>query len=175
MNIPYTTSSTKHVPQFPNHRIIEYETYHWSDASGELHTAFEPVYERITALCEVYWHIGKQVFLVNDLGKAYDIKGNVISVDVTKLRASSSDQQKVFYDELEKNGYKIVKGELEQTTYFFPLYTLDYGFIVCTCQYEDNNYKRFKAWNEVFETRNECINWCDHLNDTMQRDYPKVQ
>jgi hypothetical protein len=174
MNL-HTTSSTKEIPQFPNHRITKYEIWHWTDASGEQHTAFKPVYERILKLQDIYWYVNQHVFLVNDLGKAYTRTGNEITVDISKLdHVVNEYNKKDFHNMLKEFGYKIVKGELVQLQYYFPLYTIDYGFIVAKCQYGDPTYIRFKSWEEVFENKTECINWCNHLNSVMRRNYPEI-
>lgn len=174
MNI-HTTSSTKNIPQFPNHRIVEYKTLHWTDNSGEEHTAFEPVYKRIVDVLDVYWYKDQRVFLVNDLGKAYTCEGEIIEVNISELEYLEYEPDKtMFHSLLKQYGYQIVKGELVQLQYYFPLYTIDYGFIVAQCQYKDPNYLRFKSWGEVFENKTDCIKWCNKINGFLCRNYPEI-
>lgn len=162
------------IPIPSNHRIIRYHTFDWVDESGHIHLVYEPIYERIHKLHTVYWYKNQRIYLVNDEFLAYDCEGNTIKVDPNQLDTLSTNDINMFFSLLENNGFKIEKGELVSICYYFPLYTLDYGFIVCKGRYDDNNHKRFKEWNEAFNYRQNCINWCNHLNATMRRNYPEI-
>lgn len=174
MKIEYTHDS-KTIPVPSNHKILRYHVYDWVDDNEHIHLTYEPVYERIRNLQTVYWYKNQRVFLMNDSLEVCDIEGNIFKIsNVFDLDYINSNDQNMFHVLLEENGYKIVKGELVSTRYYFPLYTIDYGFIVCQGVYNDQNYKRFKEWGEAFDCKLDCINWCNHLNTTMRRNYPEI-
>ena len=162
------------VPIPSNHRIVRYHTFDWVDESGHIHLVYEPVYERIHKLQTVYWYKGQRVFLVNDDLLAYDCEGNTIKVESDQLGRLSQDETNMFFVLLSNNGFTIEKGELVSRVYYFPSYATLIGFQPRKGIVGDSMWERYKNWGEAFDYKQDCINWCNHLNSVMRRNYPHI-
>ena len=162
------------VPIPSNHRIVRYHTFDWVDESGHIHLVYEPVYERIHKLQTVYWYKDQRVYLVNDEFLAYDCEGNVITVDPSQLNRLNQDEINMFFVLLSNNGFTIKKGELVSSVYYFPRYATQYGFQPTKGTVGDAMWKLYKDWGEAFDHKQDCINWCNHLNSVMRRNYPEI-
>ena len=162
------------VPIPSNHRIVRYHTFDWVDASGYIHLVYEPVYERIHKLQTVYWCKDQRVYLVNDDFLAYDCEGNTIEVDPNHLERLSQDETNMFFVLLSNNGFIIEKGELISNVYYFPIYSSQFGFQPRKGAVGDYKWKQYMDWGEAFDLKQDCINWCNHINSAMRRNYPEI-
>lgn len=157
-----------------NHRIVRYHTFDWVDGSGHIHLVYEPVYERIHKLQTVYWYKDQRVYLVNDDLLAYDCEGNTIKVESDHLGRINQDETNMFFVLLSKNGFTIEKGELVSRFYYFPQYATLIGFQPRKGIVGDSIWGRYRDWGEAFNHKQDCINWCNHLNSVMRRNYPEI-
>lgn len=162
------------IPIPSNHRIIRYRTFNWVDESGNDHLVYEPVYERIHKLQTIYWYKDQRVFLVNDDFLAYDCEGNTIKVDPRHLKRLNQDETNMFFVLLSNNGFVITKGELVSSVYYIPVYTTQYGFQPEKARVGDSRWKQYKDWGEAFDNKQDCINWCNHINSVLRRNYPEI-
>jgi hypothetical protein len=165
---------TKTIPVLSNHRVVEYNIFDWTDSSGHIHLVYEPVYERIHKLQTVYWYKDQRVFLVNDEFLAYDCEGNTIKVDPSHLKRLDQNETNMFFVLLSNNGFTIEKGELVSRVYYFPEYATLIGFQPRKGIVGDSMWEQYKNWGEAYEYKQDCINWCNHLNSVMRRKYPTI-
>lgn len=163
------------IPVPSNHRIVRYRIFDWVDESGHIHCVYEPIYERIHKLQTVYWHKDQRVFLVNDEFLAYDCEGNTIKVDPNHLKYINPVETGMFFALLSNNGFVIKKGELIPSIYYFPVYTTLYGFQPETGTVGDSKWKQYKDWGEAFDDKQDCINWCNHINSVLRRNYSEIK
>lgn len=162
------------IPIPSNHHLVRYHTFNWVDESGNVHLVYEPVYERIHKLHIVYWYKDQRVYLVNDDFLAYDCEGNAIKVESNHLKSLNQDETNMFFVLLSNNGFVIKKGELVSSVYYHPVYTTQYGFQPGKGTIGDDRWKQYKDWGEAFDHKQDCINWCNHLNSVMRRNYPEI-
>jgi hypothetical protein len=165
------------IPQKANFEIKGYTVCQVQCDNREPQLLYKPIYARIYQLDEIYWTGREFVYLINDDGDVYTIKGETSNVAGVKLeRASFADFNK-FFDVLLENGYTIHNHKLVERPkkYFYPIYTFDYGFIPSQGTVGDNLYEKYKSWDEAFETKNDCINWCNYLNEKLSRNYPEQE
>ena len=162
------------VPIPSNHRILRYHTFDWIDESGHIHLVYEPVYERIHKLKTVYWYKDQRVYLVNDEFLAYDCEGNTIKVDPNHLDSINEAESNMFFVLLSNNGFVIEKDELISKVYYFPAYVTQFGFQPKKGTVGDSKWKQYTDWGEAFDLKQDCINWCNHLNSVMRRNYPEI-
>lgn len=162
------------IPIPSNHRIVRYHTFDWVDESGHIHLVYEPVYERIHKLQTVYWYKDQRVYLVNDDLLAYDCEGNTIKVESDYLGRISQDETNMFFVLLSSNGFTIEKGELVSKVYYFSAYTTQLGFQPRKGIVGDSLWRQYKDWGEAFDYKQDCINWCNHLNNALRRNYPEI-
>lgn len=162
------------VPIPSNHRILRYHTFDWIDESGHIHLVYEPVYERIHKLHTVYWYKDQRIYLVNDEFLAYDCEGNTIKIDPNHLDSINQAESNMFFVLLSNNGFIIKKGELVSSAYYYPVYSVYTGFQPVKGVIGDRNFKQYKDWGEAFDCRQDCINWCNHLNNALRRNYPEI-
>ena len=174
MNKLTFSHDSQKVPIPSNHRIVRYHTFDWVDASGHIHLVYEPVYERIHKLQTVYWYKNQRVFLANDELLAYDCEGNTIKVEPSLLEDSDQNETNMFFVLLSLSGFAIEKGELVSKIYHFPVYSTQFGFQPKQGTVGDSKWKQYKDWGEAFDLKKDCINWCNHLNSVMRRNYPEI-
>lgn len=160
------------IPQKSNMAIISYDVieYHHDQ---EVKVFYRPVYGRVHAIRTVYSVNGKLVYLINDSFDAFTTEGKKINLANEKFTLASN-RTADFEKELAQNGLKIIDGRLVSSEYWFPQFCLDCGFIPVKGVTGDKNFQIFNAWDEAFATRAECANWCNHLNDTLRRNYPEI-
>ena len=165
------------IPHKSNFKIVGYEIAKVRCGNNEPQLLYKPIYNRIHTVPEVYWTGKEFVYVINDNYDAYTVKGESVNVtDVTLKRANFADFN-AFFDTLFTNGYKIKHGVLEKLpeNYYYPIYTLDFGFIPSKGVVGDSSYEKYNSWDEAFETRNDCINWCNYLNEKLNRNYPEQE
>ena len=66
---------------------------------------------------------------------------------------------------------KIVKYEEK---WWKPVYDPDRGFYPLEVSTSDKDFEKFKSWDEAFECKEHCINWCNQINDSLNRNYPEI-
>lgn len=165
---------SQEIPIPSNHRIVRYHTFDWTDESGNIHLVYEPVYERIHKLQTVYWYKDQRVFLANDEFLVYTCEGNTIKVDPDHLEYLDQNEINMFFVLLSYSGFVIEKGELISKVYYFPAYARESGFQPKQGTVGDSKWKQYMDWGEAFDLKKDCINWCNHLNAVMRRNYPEI-
>ena len=165
----------KEIPHKSNHKIVGYEEIML--LSG---LAYMPIHERINPLCKVYWAIGsdwkERVYLVNDSFGAYNTDGKIIDVSKFSLELCDEKETQMFHSLLKSSGWEIKGRELHKInkSCWIAMYTPEKGFYPFELSIEDKSYKMYKGWEEAFQTKDQCINWCNYLNDALRRNYPEL-
>lgn len=162
------------IPQKSNMAIISYDVMEHHHDNQEVKVFYRPVYGRIHALRTVYLVNNKLVYLINDAFDVFTTDGKKVNM-ANEAFTSALSRTADFEKELAQNGFKIVDGKLVSSEYWFPQFCLDCGFIPVKGTIGDKNFRIFNAWDEAFDTRVECANWCNHLNATLCRNYPEIE
>ena len=116
------------------------------------------------------------MYLINDDGEAYDATGNRFNVAFDNLAEASSHGIEEFFTKLAQNEFAInEKGELQRLSYYFPLYTINTGFMVAQCKFNDASFQLHRKWGEIFTSRQVCADWCNKLNQMLNRNYPIIE
>lgn len=115
----------KEIPNKPNHKIVGYKEI--KPCRGDLPILYEPIYKRILPLNKVYWDNSRneRIYLVSDT-QGWNCEGKLISIDTNQLEIPSKADQKMFYELLSHNGYRIKDGALS--------FHLNYGDVFMTSQ-----------------------------------------
>ena len=132
---------------------------------------YKPIYEEYkkgTILIDIE---SKRLFYVINKDTVIDVDGTEYYPNYGTLTKASKEDITKFWEILFRKGYTITNGVYTPFLYY-PMYTLDFGFIPSMCTKGDNAYERFSQWNEVFKTKEECIKWCNFLNLQFMRGYP---
>lgn len=163
------------IPVLANHNIIGFEEIKSVDPKNPI--LYKPVYERIFALHGVFWDKSRKerIYLLTDT-EGYTCEGKLVSIDANNLELLNDIADiEMFWSLLSLNGYKIDKGVLVPTKFWRPVYTIEEGFTPLSINSDDDTFAIFDKWNEVFETRVECANWCNAINKFLHRNYPEVE
>lgn len=164
----------KEIPNRPNHRIKGYEVYNILGPDFRSHSCYLPIYERIVDLGTIVTTSTTPYYLISD---TEGINAMGVKETIKDYKPASDQQKGEFFIKLEENGYMINdKGQFvsKPVVYWRPLYKPKTGFMPIQCCPTDNNYDMYRAWDEVFETKEECISWCNHINKTLQRNYVEL-
>ena len=166
----------KEIPRKSNHKIVGFEEIML--VSG---LAYIPIFERIQPLHKVYWAKGgdfsERVYLIDDLFHAYNTDGKVIDVSKFSLELCNEAESQMFHSLLKSSGYIIVGNAALRKikkSCWIAMYIPEKGFYPHELSCEDKSYTMYKGWEEAFETKDQCINWCNYLNDALKRNYPEL-
>ena len=166
----------EHIPVPPNHKLVGFEEIKPVDSKNPI--LYKPVYERVFALHGVFWDKSRSehIYLLNDT-QGYTCEGELTGVNVDNLELLNDIANiEMFWDLLSHNGYKIDNGILIPLRYWRPVYTVEEGFtpLPC-CSTTEEFFNMFKSWGELFDTKEECAQWCNTINKFLQRNYPEVK
>jgi hypothetical protein len=166
----------KQIPSRSNHKIVGYEEIML--LSG---LAYMPIQERINPLNKVYWAKGgdfsERVYLIDDSFHAYNTDGKVIDVSNFSLELCNEEESQMFHSLLKSSGYIIVGNaglRKINKSCWIAMYTPEKGFYPHELSCEDKSYTMYKGWDEAFQEKDQCINWCNYLNDSLRRNYPEL-
>ena len=124
------------------------------------------------------------VFITNNgltviyLSDGYHTTANKI-VDSKIERRADEFEQEFFFTLLKANGFtyhpvnkSITKSE---RYYYFPSYSLYNGFQPEKKKWIDSDADKFYYQHgEIFDTFDQCANWCNVINKALRRDYPEI-
>ena len=165
----------EHIPVPANHNIIGFEEIKPVDQKNPI--LYKPIYERIFALHDVFWDKSRKerIYLLTDT-QGYTCEGELVSIDANNLELLYDIADiEMFWSLLKHHGYKIDNGKLISIKFWRPVYTIEEGFTPLSIDSDDDTFNIFKKWDEVFETRVECANWCNAINEFLHRNYPEVE
>ena len=166
----------KEIPNRPNHKIVGYTKRNILTTSYDIIDVYEPVYERIIPLGTVVMLEAHRnpYYLISDT-TAISILGQEHTITSLKVEVADSCNTQRFHKLLEDQGFEIRNGKcVKIATWWQPVYTLEKGFIPQERTKQHSEYERFVKWKEAFSTRDECANWCNTINDSLNRGYAKV-
>ena len=101
-------------------------------------------------------------------------------VNYTLVRFADTFETEWFFTNLSINGFKyhplnncITDAE---GYYYFPSYSLYNGFTPEKKKWINSDADKFYEKHfEVFDTFDECANWCNQINEFLKRDYPIIK
>lgn len=166
----------KEIPNKPNHKIVGYTKRSILTTSNDIIDVYEPVYERIIPLGTVVMLEAHRnpYYLISDT-TAISILGQEHTITSLKVEVADSYTILLFHKLLQDQGFEIENGKcVKIATWWQPVYTLEKGFIPQERKKPHSEYERFVKWQEAFSTRDECANWCDAINNFLDRGYAKV-
>lgn len=113
----------KEIPQKANHIVKGFNEI--KPCKDNLLILYEPIYERIFPLNEVYWDHARneRIYLTSDT-EGITCAGQFVEVETRQLGHLDTADREMFFELLAHNGYKIKDGKLE----FHP----NYGDLLAT-------------------------------------------
>ena len=119
----------KEIPNKPNHKVVGYKEI--PSLHGKLPSLYEPIYERILPLNEVYldYSRNERIYLISDT-QGINCKGQFVEVETRRLGSLHTAEKELFYELLSHNGYKIQDGKLEFHPNYGSVYMTDMDIIV---------------------------------------------
>ena len=166
----------KAIPRKSNHKIVGYEQYMLLNGP-----TYQPIFERINPLNKVYWAKGgdfsERIYLIDDSFNAYNTDGKTIDVSKFSLELCNEEESQMFHSLLKASGYMFVGNaglRKINTSCWIAMYTPEKGFYPHELSCEDKSYTMYRGWDEAFETKDQCINWCNYINNTLRRNYPEL-
>ena len=145
----------KEIPQKPNHIIKGFKEI--KPINGDLPILYEPVYERVMPLNEVYWDHSRieRIYLTSDT-QGINCEGQFVEVETRQLEHLNTADKEMFFELLALNGYKIKDGKLELHLNYGDVYMTDKGVIVIyladgchACNNEIVDYKLTRRADEI--------------------------
>jgi hypothetical protein len=101
-------------------------------------------------------------------------------VNVQLTRPADTFETEAFFTWLKSNGFTyhpVHKCITEsERYYYFPSYSLYNGFQPEKKKWTNSDADKFYDKHfEVFDTFNECADWCNMINDALERGYPEIK
>lgn len=157
-----------------NHTVVGFNPVKVFDQFWNEKTYYDPIFKRSLDLGSVVAEEdGKLYFLFKD-NIGINTSGDHIAIVPFRYAAPSEIEK--FKEELKSNKLmlkdnKIVKYE---KTWWKPAYDPDRGFYPVELSTSDKDFEKFKSWDEAFDCKEYCTNWCNQINDTLNRNYPEI-
>ena len=101
-------------------------------------------------------------------------------VNYILTRPADTIETEYFFSCLEGNGFKYHPANKciteSERYYYFPSYSLYNGFTPEKKKWINSDADKFYEKHfEVFDTFDECANWCNQINEFLKRDYPIIK
>lgn len=159
----------KEIPVPKNHRISGFSEVSVMGSSEKL---YKPIFCRIIPLGSIVTDGLIPLLLIAD-DKGLNALNEVCTL--TDYKPATDKQVNEFLHLLNQNGLYLDGKEIKKkNTWWKPVYSETTGFTPMEMTIGTETYRRHHMWSEVYDTREDCANWCNAINGFLRRDYAEV-
>lgn len=157
-----------------NHKVVGFDPVKVYDQYWHEREYYRPIFKRILDLNSIVAEEDGKLYLLHKDNVGITSSGDHITI--VPFRYATPSEIEKFNEELKSNKLMLKDGKIikYKETWWRPHYTISKGFVPIEIETTDERFSQFKDWGEIFDSKEKCANWCNYLNETLNRDYPTV-